>query len=82
MFQAYRDWLSGDAARYKQQQLARTAQVRAAAPTTTPLRLDPLRTRPVSLFYVDLTDNPAEWSNVAYSAFWRCPPVYAAEIIN
>lgn len=77
--QAYRDWLSGDAARYRQQQLTRVAQVQVAAPGATPLRLDPLRTRPVSLFYADLTANPAAWSNAAYSAFWHGPPVYAAE---
>lgn len=82
VFQAYRDWLSGDAARYEQQQLARTAQVQAATPITTPLRLDPLRTRPVSLFYRDLTASPAAWSNVAYAAFWHCPAVYAVESVK
>lgn len=80
--QAYRDWLSGDAARYQQQQLARTARVQAAPPTTSPLRLDPLRTRPVSLFYTDLRANPADWSNVAYAAFWHCPAVYVLQPAN
>lgn len=82
VLQAYRDWLSGDAARYEQQQLARMGQLRPAAPGASPLRLDPLRTRPVSLFYADLSGNPAAGSNVVYSAFWRCSAVYVAEPAN
>lgn len=82
VFQAYRDWLSGDAARYEEQQLARNAQVKAATCNDIPLRLDPLRTRPASLFYADLTANPTAWSNVAYAAFWHCPAVYAAEQVQ
>jgi hypothetical protein len=82
VLQAYRDWLSGDAARYEQQQLARMGQLRAPTPGASPLRLDPLRTRPVSLFYADLSANPAAGSNVVYSAFWRCSAVYVAEPTN
>ena len=82
--QAYRDWLSGDAARYDQQQRARAAQVRTAAPATlpgaAPLRLDPLRTLPRSLFYADISPNPAAWPNVGYANFLYYPAaVYVAE---
>ena len=79
VMQAYRDWLGGDAARYKAQQLARISRLQGAAPGARPLRLDPLRTRPATLFFADLSTNPAAGSNVVYSAFWRCSAVYVAE---
>lgn len=78
VLQAYRDWLSGDAARYDQQQRARYAQVQAAAPAAAPLRLDPLRTLPATLFYADISASPDAWGNVAYAAFFHYPAVYVA----
>lgn len=81
--QAYRDWLSGDAARYDQQQQARVARVRAALPGAAPLRLDPLRTLPLSLFHADISLNPAAWPNLSYASFFRYPAaVYVAEPIQ
>lgn len=78
VLQAYRDWLSGDAARYDQQQCARYAQVRAASPSAAPLRLDPLRTLPPTLFYADISASPTAWGNVAYAALLGYPAVYVA----
>lgn len=78
VLQAYRDWLSGDAARYDQQQRARYAQVQAADPAAAPLRLDPLRTLPTTLFYADISASPTAWGNVAYAAFFHYPAVYVA----
>ena len=78
VLQAYRDWLSGDAARYDQQQRARDAQVRAAPPSAAPLRLAPLRTLPPTLFYADISADPTAWGNVAYATFLGYPAVYVA----
>ncbi|MBJ6144053.1 hypothetical protein JAO77_11680 [Hymenobacter sp. BT559] len=76
MVQAYRDWLSGSAARYDQQQRARVALVRAAAPSIVPLRLDPLREQPRTIFYYDISADERLWGNVAYSQFYGGPVVY------
>jgi hypothetical protein len=79
VLQAYRDWLSGDAARYDQQQRARYAQMRTAVPTAAPLRLDPLQTRPATLFYGEISASPTTWGNEAYAAFFHyLGPVYMA----
>jgi hypothetical protein len=77
--QAYRDWLSGSAARYDQQQRARVALVRAAAPSIAPLRLDPLREQPRTIFYYDISADERLWGNVAYSQFYGGPAVYVLE---
>ncbi len=80
VLQAYRDWLSGDAARYDQQQRARLALLRAHAPRPVPLRLAPLRPVPLSLFHADIAPDPAGWSNRAYARFYHYPAaVYVAE---
>ncbi|QKG58221.1 hypothetical protein GKZ68_17275 [Hymenobacter sp. BRD128] len=82
VMQAYRDWLSGDAARYDQQQRARYAQVQAAAPAAAPLRLDPLRVMPTTLFYADISASPVTWGNEAYAAFFHYPAVYVAPALD
>ncbi|RZK31496.1 MAG: hypothetical protein EOO63_04010 [Hymenobacter sp.] len=74
--QAYRDWLSGSARRYDQQQRARVELVRAVGPSSTPLRLAPLRATPPTLFYYDISANEHLWGNVAYAQFYGGPPVY------
>lgn len=77
--QAYRDWLSGSAARYDQQQRARVALVQAAAPSSGPLRLYPLRATPRTIFYYDISANENLWGNVSYAQFYGGPPVYVLE---
>jgi hypothetical protein len=80
VLQAYRDWLSGDAARYDQQQCARLALVRANAARPVPLRFAPLRPVPLSLFHADIAPDSTGWSNRAYARFYRYPAaVYVAE---
>lgn len=79
VLQAYRDWLSGDAARYDQQQRARLALVRTNASKPVPLRFAPLRPVP-SLFHADIAPDPAGWPNRAYARFYHYPAaVYVAE---
>ncbi|MFD1870906.1 DUF6056 family protein [Hymenobacter bucti] len=77
--QAYRDWLGGSAARYDQQQRARVAFVHTAPSSAAPLRLDPLRERPQTIFYYDISANENLWGNVAYAQFYGCPAVYVSE---
>jgi hypothetical protein len=80
VLQAYRDWLSGDAARYDQQQQARLALVQAHAPKPVPLGFAPLRPVPLSLFHADIAPDSTGWSNRAYARFYRYPAaVYVAE---
>ena len=76
--QAYRDWLSGDAARYDAAQRARYATLRA---TTAPsVGLLPLPVQPTTLFYYDISANSTLWGNQAYARFfgkkavWVQPP--------
>ena len=66
--QAYRDWLSGDAARYDAAQRARYTTLRA---TTAPsVGLPPLPVQPATLFYYDISANPTLWGNQAYAQFF------------
>ncbi|TVT41258.1 hypothetical protein FNT36_07305 [Hymenobacter setariae] len=74
--QAYRDWLSGSAARYDQQQRTRVALLRTASPGSAPLRLDPLLEQPRTIFYYDISADERLWGNVAYSQFYGGPAVY------
>ncbi|MGI4736504.1 MAG: DUF6056 family protein [Janthinobacterium lividum] len=73
--QAYRDWLSGDAARYDAAQLARYQQMRAAAPGGRVV-LPALPVLPQTLFYYDISYNPALWGNVAYAQFFGLQQVW------
>lgn len=77
--QAYRDWLDGSAARYDQQQRARVRLVQAASPSDGPLGLAPLRERPRTIFYYDISANMHLWGNVSYAAFYGGPPVYVQQ---
>ncbi|GAA4038656.1 hypothetical protein GCM10022409_25270 [Hymenobacter glaciei] len=76
--QAYRDWLSGDAARYDAAQRARYATLRATAAPG--VGLPPLPVQPVTLFYYDISANSTLWGNQAYAQFfgkkavWVQPP--------
>lgn len=65
---AYRDWLSGDAARYDQQQRARYQLLRAQ--TQQRLRLKPLAVEPPTLIYLDITTDSTYWGNLAYAQYF------------
>ena len=65
---AYRDWLSGAAARYNQQQRARYRQLQAAPAQS--LRLAPLTAEPPTLIYYDITTDSTYWGNSAYAQFF------------
>lgn len=67
--QAYRDWLSGDAARYDDAQKARY-QLLYSTPRNVDIVLPPLPVRPHTLFYYDISYNPALWGNQAYAQFF------------
>ena len=72
--QAYRDWLSGDAARYSAAQYARYQQIRTSRQDS--LRLPELPVRPVTLFYLDISYNPALWGNQKYALFFHKPAIW------
>jgi hypothetical protein len=68
-FTAYRDLLSGAAARYDAQLTARYRFLQTtplAQPTVAPLT-DP----PLTLLFSDITTNPTDWSNLAYADFFK-----------
>lgn len=77
--QAYCDWLSGDAAHYDSAQLARYQQVREALPGRRVV-LPLLPVKPLTVFYADISCNPALWGNRTYALFysqravWVQPP--------
>ena len=66
--QAYRDWLSGDAARYDAAQRARYSALRATAAPN--VGLSPLPVQPATLFYYDISANSTLWGNQAYARFF------------
>lgn len=76
--QAYRDWLSGDAARYDTAQRARYATLQATSAPS--VGLPPLLVQPTTLFYSDISTNSTLWGNQAYALFfgkkavWVQPP--------
>lgn len=72
--QAYRDWLSGDAARYSAAQYARYRLLRTTRQDS--VRLPELPVRPVTLIYVDISYNSALWGNQVYAQFFRKPAVW------
>ncbi|MCC3151553.1 DUF6056 family protein [Hymenobacter sp. BT770] len=68
-FTAYRDLLSGAAARYDAELTARYRFLQTtplAQPTVAPLT-DP----PLTLLFSDITTNPTDWSNLAYADFFK-----------
>ena len=71
---AYRDWLSGDATRYNQQQRARYQQLR----TTRHQRvcLKPLSVEPPSLLYLDITTDSTYWGNAVYAQYFHQQAVW------
>ena len=72
--QAYRDWLSGDAARYSAAQYARYQQLRTSRQDS--VRLPELPVRPVILFYLDISYNPQLWGNQKYALFFHKQAVW------
>ena len=66
--QAYRDWLSGDAARYDAALRARYAALRTTAATA--VGLPPLPVQPATLFYYDISPNSTLWGNQAYARYF------------
>ncbi|WP_125921723.1 hypothetical protein [Hymenobacter lapidarius] len=78
--QAYRDWLSGDAARYNLAQRARYALLKAT--TTANVRLAPLPVRPLTLFYYDISANATLWGNQAYAEFFGKKAVWVQPLVT
>lgn len=76
LVQAYRDWFSGSAAAYDQEQRARYAQLRTRTPTAEPFRLDPLQHTPPTLFYYDISVNSRLWGNASYAQYFGWPALY------
>ena len=72
--QAYRDWLSGDAARYDAAQRARYDALRATAAPN--VGLPPLPVQPATLFYYDISANSTLWGNQAYALFFNKKAVW------
>ena len=72
--QAYRDWLSGDAARYSAAQDARYRLLRTTRQDS--VRLPELPVRPVTLFYADISYSPALWGNQVYARFFHKSAVW------
>ena len=76
--QAYQDWLSGDAARYDQEEEARYALIRRTLGDS--VVLPPLSKQPITLVWWDISYNPQLWGNKAYAKFfakraiWVKPP--------
>lgn len=67
--QAYRDWLSGDAARYDREEEARYALIRQTAADS--VAVPPLSVQPVTLVWWDISQNPALWGNRVYAAYFH-----------
>ena len=67
--QAYRDWLSGDAARYSAAEYARYQQIRTNPQDS--IQLPELPVRPITLVYLDISYNPALWGNQVYARFFH-----------
>ena len=76
--QAYRDWLSGDAARYDAAQRARYAALRATAAPN--VGLPPLPVQPATLFYYDISANSTLWGNQAYARFFNKKAVWVQPV--
>jgi hypothetical protein len=74
--QAYRDWLSGDAARYDREEQARYQLIRSSPADS--VRLAPLSVRPATLFWWDISANPTLWGNRAYAAFFHKQAIWTA----
>ena len=65
---AYRDWLSGDAARFDSAERARYQLLRTAAADS--VAVPPLPVTPPSLFYYDLAPTPGLWGNQAMALYF------------
>ncbi|OYW75823.1 MAG: hypothetical protein B7Z37_11565 [Verrucomicrobia bacterium 12-59-8] len=66
---AWRDLLSGDAARYDRECNERHATIRASSEQD--LLLPELKARPLTLFFNDLKTDPANWRNTGCARFFR-----------
>jgi hypothetical protein len=67
--QAYHDWLSGDAARYDQEEEARYAFIRRTSADK--VVLPAFNLQPITLFWADITTDATFWGNEAYSRFFH-----------
>jgi hypothetical protein len=76
--QAYRDWLSGAATTYHQQQIIRYTQLRTHSHAGELLRLDPLSREPFTIFYSDIGADTKLWGNVVYAQYFGWSGVYVA----
>ncbi|MFD2720696.1 DUF6056 family protein [Hymenobacter monticola] len=74
--QAYRDWLSGDAARYDREEEARYQLIRSTPAKS--VEIQPLRVKPETLFWWDISTNPTLWGNRAYAAFFNKQAIWTA----
>ena len=67
--QAYRDWLSGEAARYDREEEARYALIARTKSDTVELPM--LSVQPVSLVWWDISPNPNLWGNRVYADYFH-----------
>ncbi|UOR06757.1 DUF6056 family protein [Hymenobacter aerilatus] len=67
--QAYRDWLSGDAAQYNREEEARYTLIRQTLADS--VVIPPLSVQPVTLVWWDISENPAMWGNRAYADYFH-----------
>jgi MFS family permease len=74
--QAYRDWLSGDAARYDREEEARYQLIRSTPAAA--VAIPPLSVRPETLFWWDISANSTLWGNRAYAAFFNKQDIWTA----
>jgi hypothetical protein len=77
VMQAYRDWLSGDASQYDQEEEARYALLRAN--TSTSVELPPLSVKPATIFWWDISANPTLWGNQAYAQYFKKKAVWVKQ---
>lgn len=75
--QAYRDWLSGDAQRYDQDEEARYALIQTTKGEV--VELPPLRVRPITLCWFDLSPNAELWGNQAYAAYFKKKKIWVKQ---
>jgi hypothetical protein len=74
--QAYYDWLSGDAAQYDREEEARYALIQRTSAEE--VAIPALSRQPVTLFWWDISNNPALWGNQAYAQFFHKRAIWVA----
>jgi hypothetical protein len=76
--EGYIDLVFGRASGYDRELDARYALLASAAERQNPVIVPALSERPGSLFFDDITVDPAGWSNVCVAEYWRVPAVGVA----